>query len=158
MKIIYCHHANRKINKQKTENDSLSKIGKQDAKNLAKLLKIAKSVGVKISAIYTASESRFTQTAKLINKYLSAPIIEVNDLKEFNKKTETWLNAQKRVYNFLKEIIKKHNDDETVVCITSGVNVASFINLQLGHKPTEKMPFIEIPSCSPLIFNFDKNF
>ena len=70
MKIIYCHHANRKINKQKTENDSLSKIGKQDAKNLAKLLKIAKSVGVKISAIYTASEPRFMQTAKIINKYL----------------------------------------------------------------------------------------
>ena len=80
MKIIYVHHANRKVDKQKKLCDDISLIGKKDAKLLSKLFNIVPNKE-KIKAIYAAPSVRCTKTAQIINKRLNIPIIfGANDL------------------------------------------------------------------------------
>ena len=129
MEIMYCHHGNRKINNTPNQNDGLTELGIQDCEIVNKLLNQVKNKK-NIKCIYTSKFFRCTKTAQIINKFLNIPIIIDSRLDEFKSiENETWIDCQNRIMNFLKEIIEKHNNSDFVICVTSGVNIAGFINL-----------------------------
>lgn len=154
MNIIYCHHAEREIKGKPTQEDELTRLGKKDAKIVGKM--IAKHQNVK--AIYTSPYFRCKKTANIINKSLGVPIIEDARFNEFSSrdKQETWTDLQNRIIEALKDIVAKYKDEDTIVCVTSGVNIAGFIDFQLGLKPSEDMAFLGVISCSPTIFSYKK--
>ena len=168
MKIIYVHHALRKKGNPPTQDDKIQPLGIKDAKITAKLIKqIAKKSN--ICAIYTSPYYRCAKTAEIINKYAKAPIYEEAGLNEFNKtytivengqtitKTETWIECQQRIRQALQEIVNKHQENDTVICVTSGVNIAVFISLAFKIPASETLPFPSVPSCSPIGFEIDKS-
>ena len=153
MKIIFCHHAERKVKKKLSQEDGLTKHGKIDAKNTGKIL----AKHQKVKEIYTSTHFRCKETAKILNKFFNVPITEDERFNEFtNDKQETWTGLQNRIIEALNDIVAKHDDQDTVVCVTSGVNIAGFIDFQLGLKPSEEAPFLGIISCSPIIFTYKK--
>ena len=157
MKIVYCHHANRDTKGGMNENNGLTRLGKRDARLTAKLLHAA-AQKEKFTAIYTADNFRCRLTAKMINKYLNLPIIIDNRLNEQDyKNNESWLETQARTRAFLTDIIAGAGNDDTVICVTSGLNVAAFIQLAFDLEITENAARIGVPACCPLVFNFDKN-
>lgn len=154
MKIIYCHHAQRSWTG--SQSDGLTDLGQRDAELVAELLKNVQEKE-KITAIYSSNFYRCMKTAEIINKYINVPIIKEPRFNEVKSvPNETWLDAQLRITEALKDIIKNNNNEDCIVCVTSGVNVISFIGLQLGIEPNKDMPFIGISSCSPMAFSFDK--
>ena len=154
MKIIYCHHAERDTKGRLTQDDGLTKLGKKDAKNTGKIL----AKHQKVKEIYTSTHFRCKETAKILNKFFNVPITEDERFNEFtNDKQETWTEKQNKIIEAIKDIVKKHNDQDTVLCVTSGVNIAGFIDFQLGLKPSEEMPFLGVIPCSPIIFTIKKN-
>ena len=155
MKIIYIHHGARKLSNPPTQNDDLTDIGYRDCELTAELLVNSKMVGT-IKCIYTSPYFRCRKTAEIINKKLNVPIIDDDRLNEYVSSTEVWTNCQERLLNCIDDIIEKHNNDDIVICVTSGVNVGAFMLKAFGLSPSEKTPFLGVPSCSPIIFTFDK--
>lgn len=154
MKIIYIHHGQRLLGNPPTQEDKLTDLGTHDCNLVAELLNGKNKE--KIKAIYTSPFYRCSKTAELINKNINVPIINDDRLNEFSSKIETWTNLQERVLNCINDIVEKYEEDDTVICVTSGVNVCAFINKAYNIKPNENTPFIGIISCSPLIFNYKK--
>lgn len=156
MKIIYCHHANRLKRNPPSQNDDITNLGKKDAKIVAKLFK-EMNLSKSIKAIYSSKFFRCTKTAKIINKYLNVPIIIDDRLNEYrSNKGETWVDTQNRTTSLLKEIIAKYEDDECVICVTSGINIAPFISLAYNVPTSDTTPFLGIPSCCPIGFDYLK--
>ena len=71
-------------------------------------------------------------------------------------KTETWLACQNRIREAIKDIIYKYNDNDTVVCVTSGVNITAFIGFAFKIPASDNLPFPWVPSCSSIGFEIDK--
>ena len=168
MRIIYVHHALRQKGNPPSQNDKIQPLGIKDAKIVAELMKMmAEHSSVK--AIYTSPYYRCAKTAELINKYIKVPIYDEPRFNEFNNvfnavvgdktitKTETWLECQTRIRSALKDIVNKYDDADTVICVTSGVNITAFISLAFKIPPSEDLPFPLVPSCSPIGFDIDKN-
>ena len=158
MNIIYCHHANRNKSKMPSQDDDITPIGEQDATLVAELLKMAQDKGVNIKSIHTSTFYRCTKTSELINKHIGVAIIEDDRLNEFGAvEGESWLQAQLRVKEAILDIISNYEDTDTVICVTSGVNIAPFICLNFGIDIDESIPFVRVPSCSPIMFEFPKS-
>lgn len=170
MKIIYIHHALRAVGNPPTQNDGIQPLGIKDAETTAELLKgMSDKSKSTFRAIYTSPYYRCSETAKLINKYINLPIYEEPRFNEFNKvfeviqgdksitKTETWSECQTRIRNAIKDIVDKYNNNDTVICVTSGVNITAFIGLAYKIPVSENMPFPWVPSCSPIGFEIDKS-
>lgn len=155
MEIIYVHHGNRKKGNPPTQNDDLTEIGYKDCELLAELLD-NKKLKEKIKAIYTSPYFRCKKTAEIINKNLEVKIIEDNRLNEFDSKIESWIDVQKRVGDCINQIVNNFCDDDAVVCVTSGVNIAAFINKAYNLTPSIEAPFLGVPSCSPIVFRYKK--
>ncbi len=158
MNIIYCHHAERDFTGK--QNDNITEFGRKDADLVGKMFKQSN-----IKAIYTSPFFRCIETARIINKHLNVPIYEEPRFNEFKSmsifvrgktKDETWIDLQKRVIAAIEDIVSKHNNEDTVICVTSGVNIAGFIDWQLNLKPSKNMAYIGVKSCSPIIFRKDK--
>ena len=168
MKIIYVHHALRQIGNPPSQDDKLNPLGIKDAEITAGLLKLM-SKNANIKAIYTSPYFRCTKTAEIINKHIKVPIFPESRFNEFNSvfevlengksttKTETWLECQNRIRDAIKDIVFKYDDDDTVVCVTSGVNITAFIGLAFKVPASDNLPFPWVPSCSPIGFNIDKS-
>lgn len=157
MKIIYCHHALRDVKNKPTQNDALTDIGIRDANLVGELFEIA-SKKENIKAIYTSTFFRCIETSKIINKKINVPIINEERFNEFGSiENESWVDLQIRVRDAIKDIVFKYNDDETVICVTSGVNIVAFISLVFNIAVSNNNPFIGVPSCSPLVFNITKD-
>lgn len=168
MRIIYVHHALREMGNPPSQDDKIQPLGIKDAENLAELFKLLQSKST-IKAIYTSPYYRCAKTAEIINKHINVPIFEEPRFNEFNKvfkvlkddklvtMTETWQECQIRISQALKDIVFKYDDSDTVICVTSGVNIAAFIALAFKIKPSDDMPFLWVPSCSPIGFNIDKS-
>ena len=110
-----------------------------------------------VKAIYTASHFRCKKTAEIINQTFNVSLFEDNRLNEFgDNPKETWLSAQARITNCINNIIEKFDENNAVICVTSGVNVAAFISKAYDIEASEKTPFLGIPSCSPIIFGYQK--
>lgn len=156
MELVYVHHAMRKFSYPRSQEDDITTLGKKEAKIIAKLFSQDKKR--KIRAIYTSPFKRCLKTANIINKKLNVPIIHESRLNEVGSvECESWLDAQNRIRVELKDIVNKFNDDDCVICVTSGVNIIAFIQLALKIKPSENAPFIKVPSCSPMMFDIDKS-
>ena len=157
MLFIYVHHALRKRhNGSPSQEDGIERLGVIDAKITAKIIKQA-TKKIKISKLYCGSYIRYKKTANIINKQLNLPIIEDIRLNEFYKSIESWIQLQQRVLNFIQDIANSHDDNDCVICITSGVNIISFILAAMNKKPYKDAPFIGVPSCSPMAFEIKKN-
>lgn len=155
MRIIYVHHAQRNAKTGLKQDNDITKLGEKDAKVQADILASNKK---KYKAIYTSPYYRCKKTALILNKKLKIPIFEDERLNEFEHGSkETWLQVQTRITDCLHDIVNKYEEDDVVICVTSGVNVAPFINLAYKLKPSENAPFIGISSCSPLGFTIDKS-
>ena len=110
-------------------------------------------------AIYTSPFFRCKKTAKIINQHLSLPIYTDDRLNEMGSfQGETWIDLQTRVREAIKDIIYSYDDNDAVICVTSGINVISFISLALRQQPSKDYPYIGIPSCSPMIFEIKKEY
>ena len=72
-------------------------------------------------------------------------------------KTETWSECQTRIRNAIKDIVDKYDNNDTVICVTSGVNITAFIGLAYRIPVSENMPFPWVPSCSPIGFEIDES-
>ena len=154
MNIIYVHHGHRKKGTPPTQNDDLTELGYKDCELTAELLNNPK-IKSSIKAIYTSPFFRCKKTAEIINKHLELPIIEDDRLNEFRSfENETWTDCQNRIISLIDEIIQKFNKDDSIICITSGVNIGAFIVRSFNLKPSEKTPFLGVPSCSPISFQF----
>ena len=157
MKIIYVHHGNRKMGNPPTENDDLTERGYKDSKRVAELFDNAK-IKYQVKAIYTSPFFRCKKTAEIINKNLNADIFEDERLNEFGSvKNETWVDLQNRVNYCIEDILTKFNDDDIVICVTSGVNISAFINFVYNLPSSENTPFLGVPNCCPIIFNIKKS-
>lgn len=159
MKIIFCHHAQRKRDKtaprELWQNEGITELGEKDAALYAKMLN---GCNLKISAIYSSPFFRCMKTAEIVNQFSNAPIIKEERFNEFGSVDgETWAECQQRIINAIKDITKKHNQDDVVLCVTSGVNLTGFICWAYGIEPSEKNLFPWLISCSPIIFDYDKN-
>ena len=152
MNIVYCHHAQRAYTG--SQDDDITDLGKKDAELVGEFMKRMPN----IKAIYTSTYFRCKETARIINKSLNVPIIEEDRFNEFVSKEnkETWVDLQKRVIAGIKDIVNKYNDEDSIICVTSGVNIAGFLDWNLGLEPSENMPFLGVISCSPIIFKYNK--
>lgn len=167
MKIFYVHHAQRNKGNPPTQNDDITRLGVRDAKFTAKLFSEAKQHGVNIVAIYSSNYFRCVKTANIINKKLNVPLIFEPRLNEFSNvhsavkggefKGETWEQCQQRIIDALKDIVNNHNNNDAVICVTSGVNITAFICAAFNIKPNNNLPYPWVPSCSPIGFEIDKN-
>ena len=83
--------------------------------------------------------------------------MEDSRLNEFKSiENEQWVDLQNRVSMCIDDIIQKYNNDDIVVCVTSGINIVSFINKAYNLQSSNDAPFLGIPSCCPIIFDYKK--
>lgn len=170
MKIIYVHHALREVGNPPSQDDKIKPLGIKDAETTAELLKeMQEKSKSTFKAIYTSPYYRCSKTAEIINKHINLPIYEEPRFNEFNKvfevlqggksitKTESWLECQNRIREAIKDIVNQYDDNDTVICVTSGVNITAFIGLAYKIPASDNLPFPWVPSCSPIGFDIDKS-
>lgn len=86
MKIIYVHHALRKLSNPPTQEDKIQPLGIKDAKTTAKLLKImSENSKSNFKAIYTSPYYRCKKTAKLLINILICQFMKNLDLMSLRK-------------------------------------------------------------------------
>lgn len=151
MKILYVHHAERdRLNKSiERQFQDITKNGITEAELLANKLK-----NFNITAIYTSPYLRCIHTAEIINKYNKVPIYEENRFNEMEN-SETWKEFQIRNMKAIDDIIKKHNDNDFIICVTSGVNLSAFIHYFTKLEPSNNNPLIQGITISPVLFSTD---
>lgn len=151
MKLIYVHHADRdRSNKSiPRQEQDITENGKKEAELFAEKLK-----QVEITAIYTSPYLRCRHTAEIINKYNNAPIYEEEGFNEMQN-GETYKEFQERNMSSIDKIVKKHSDDDMVICVTSGVNLSSFVFYFTGIAPSNDNTWIQGITCSPVLFTTD---
>ena len=149
MQILYVHHAERDRSNKSIDRQyqDITENGIIEANLLAEKLK-----QINITAIYTSPYLRCTHTANIINKYNNAPIYEENRFNEM-KNEETWKEFQIRHINALDEIINKHNDNDFIICVSSGVNLSAFIYYFTKKEPSNDNPWIQALTISPVLFS-----
>lgn len=156
MKIFYVHHANRKVKGKPTQSDSITSLGVQDAKNMAKVFAHIKNRR-NIVAIYSSTFLRCQKTAEIINKKLKVELHLDPRLNEFKSAgDESWSDCQRRILSLLKEIVFAHADNESVLCVTSGVNLTAFIDAAYNLPPSDDKPFPLVATCSPIGLEISK--
>lgn len=150
MKIIYCHHAERAVDKTKlrSQEDDITDNGFKDAQLVAEML-----ANQKIDAIYTSNFYRCKKTAQIINGQIGAPIFEEERFNEVGSvEGEDWKDCLTRNIEALNDIMLKYNDDATILCVASGVNLSAFVCWNLNIKPTRDIPFMGATNIAPIIF------
>ena len=152
MKIIYCHHAERAIDKRKllrSQEDDITENGIKDAELVSEHF-----ANIKITAIYTSNFYRCKKTAQIINRYSGAPIFEEERFNEIGSPEdgETWVQGLNRNIQALNDILSKYNDNDTIVCLTSGINLSAFVCWNLKKKPKKDFPFMGASSIAPIEF------
>ena len=153
MKVIYMHHAERDSKKENIGHpelrmmEDITAFGVKEANIIAEKLKNRKD----IKAIYTSPYLRCRHTADIINTNLSIPIIEDERINEI-KKGEEWKDFLIRNIELLKELDNKYKKEDTIICVTSGVNLTAFICYFYGIKPTNELVGCQGFSMSPVNF------
>ena len=60
-----------------------------------------------------------------------------------------------RPFAFIKDVLG-FNDDEVILCVTSGVNISAFICYIYNIVPSNDVPWSQAYDISPVIFNIKK--
>ena len=152
MRIIYCHHAEREVNphKLRSQADDITANGFKDAQLVSEALS-----NQKVTAIYTSDFYRCKKTAQIINQAFGVPVYEEPRFNEVGSvEGEEWKACLERNIAAIRDILAKYNDDATIICVTSGVNLSAFICANLNQKPTNDFPFIGATNCAPIEFYF----
>ena len=155
MRIIYMHHAERNIGENHNDPvlrqlEDITKRGIQETELLSEKFKKQD-----ITAIFTSPYLRCKHTAEIINKYHNVPIIEDERFNEMNT-GEEWEHLLKRNMDAIDDIVKKYSDEDTIICITSGVNLTAFICYFYNIKPTNSVRWSQAGSISPINFTIGK--
>lgn len=157
MRIIYVHHGNREKNNPPTQKDDLTELGYKDCELVAELFQQEKFVSERVKAIYTSPFYRCKKTAEIINSSINVPIYFDERLNEFGSVKEDWVQLQTRIKECIQDIIDTYDEDDMVICVTSGVNLVGFMNHSYNLPPHQNAPFLGVISCSPIIFNYKKS-
>lgn len=148
MKLIYMHHAERDRTKIKDRQlQDITNRGIKEAELIAE--KLGERYDVK--AIYTSPYLRCVHTSEIINKYIDVPIIEDSRLNEYDP-SESWKDFLNRNMNLLKELDEKYNINDTVICMTSGVNFSAFVCYFYGIEASNDTPMSQAFNISPVNF------
>ena len=149
MQILYVHHAERDMTNKNIprQEQDITNNGIIESNLLAEKLK-----QINITAIYTSSYIRCTHTAEIINKYNNAPIIKEERFNEM-KSEETWKEFSLRNMSAIDEIIKKHHQDDFIICVSSGVNISPFIYYFNNIEPSNDSPKMQAVTISPILFS-----
>lgn len=155
MKIIYVHHAERNVSKDHLNSElrqleDITETGIKEAEFLAERLK-----NQKVKAIVTSPYLRCKHTSEILNKYINVPIIEDSRFNEM-KKNEEWKHLLKRNMEAIDDIVKTYKDDDTIICVTSGVNVSAFICYFYKIEPSNETPWSQAGGLCPMIFTIGK--
>ncbi len=155
MKIIYVHHAERNVSKDHSNSElrqleDITETGIKEAEFLAERLKKQK-----VKAIVTSPYLRCKHTSEILNKYINVPIIEDSRFNEMQK-NEEWKHLLKRNMEAIDDIVKTYKDDDTIICVTSGVNVSAFICYFYKIEPSNETPWSQAAGLSPMIFTIGK--
>ena len=153
MKIIYMHHAERDIknnNPELKQFDDITEMGTKEAELLAERFK-----NINITAIVTSPYLRCKHTAEIINKYHNSPVVEDERFNEMNP-GEEWEHLLKRNMAAIDNIVNSYQDDDTIICITSGVNFSAFVCYFYNITPTNDVPWSQAGDISPIIFTKGK--
>lgn len=175
MRIIYMHHAkkdnfgeeNQKPGFRNQEN-GLSQFGVEEAEFFRKVY------GSKVSfaAIYVGEFKRYRLTADIVN-INNAPIYIDKRLNESGSDEEFYgviINndnrkeifsrhtraLRERTHKFLDDIIKKHNNDENILCISSGVNLGEFMSYFYKGEIKGLEISYAVGLC-PVVFQYNKS-
>ena len=153
MKLLYVHHADRDRSNKSVDRQlqDITENGIKEANLLAEKLK---ELNININAIYTSPYLRCKHTAEIVNKYHNAPIYEEPLFNEM-KSSETWKEFSLRNMQGIDDIIKKHNQNDFIICISSGVNLSAFIYYFNKIEPTNNSPKIQALTTSPVLFSTD---
>lgn len=148
MQILYVHHADRDKNKnvEKQEQD-ITESGIKEANLLAEKLK-----QIKVTAIYASPYLRCKHTAEILNQYIHVPIYEEMRFNE-KEKSESWKELQQRNMDAIDDIINRHEKDDFIICVTSGVNLSAFIYYFTNIKASNENPWIQAAGISPVLFS-----
>jgi broad specificity phosphatase PhoE len=153
MKILYVHHAERdritKCNDRQLQD--ITENGIKETKILGEKLK---NLNLNIKAIYSSPYLRCMHTAEIINNYINVPIYEESLFNEMNS-YETWKEFSLRNMKAIDNIINKHNEEDFIICISSGVNLSPFIYYFNNISPTNDSPKIQALTTSPVLFSTD---
>ena len=153
MKILYVHHAERdriSICSDRQLQD-ITENGIKETKILGEKLK---NLNLNIKGIYSSPYLRCMHTAEIINSYIDVPIYEEPLFNEMNS-SETWKEFSLRNMKAIDNIINKHNDEDFIICISSGVNLSPFIYYFNNISPTNDSPKIQALTTSPVLFSTD---
>lgn len=153
MRIIYVHHAEREIGENHhdlvlKQLEDITDNGIKEAEFLA--LKF-KNNNQNVKAIYTSPYLRCTHTADILNKYLSVEIIEDERFNEM-KNGEEWKQLLTRNMEAIDDIVDKYDNDDAIICVTSGVNLSAFICYFYNIEPTNNVPWSQAVNLSPINF------
>ena len=153
MKLLYVHHADRDRSNKSVDRQlqDITENGIKEANLLAEKLK---ELNINITAIYTSPYLRCKHTAEIVNKYHNAPIYEEPLFNEM-KSSETWKEFSLRNMQGIDDIIKKHNQNDFIICISSGVNLSAFIYYFNKIEPTNNSQKIQALTTSPVLFSTD---
>ena len=72
------------------------------------------------------------------------------------QKNEEWKHLLKRNMEAIDDIVKTYKDDDTIICVTSGVNVSAFICYFYKIEPSNETPWSQAAGLSPMIFTIGK--
>ena len=153
MNVIYMHHAERNRTNTVSELKQFDDITEDGIKEASYIREKFKNRNIK--AIITSPYLRCKHTAEIINEYHNAPIISDERFNEL-KKGEEWGSFLERNMNALNDIVNKYDDNDTIICITSGVNITAFMCYFYGVKPTNDIPWSQACNISPIIFTKGK--
>lgn len=155
MQIIYLHHAERNITEghfdpELRQLEDITENGIRETELLAEKYK-----NKSITAIVTSPYLRCKHTAEILNKYHDVPLIEDDRFNE-KEKDEEWQHLLERNMEAINDIFEKFDDDSTIICVTSGVNLSAFICYFYNLKPSNDIPWSQAGSVSPVIFTKGK--
>lgn len=152
MKIVYIHHAERDHDNKTIprQEQDITEDGIKEAELLSKKVPFLKP-----TAIYTSPYKRCVHTANILNEEVKVPIIKDERLNEYES-SETFKEFLERNMACIDDIIKKYNEDDIVLCVTSGVNLSAFMCYFTGIEASATAPRCQGLTISPVLFTNDK--
>lgn len=153
MKILYVHHAERDRS-NKSIDRQLQDITDKGITETEFLGEKLKNLNLNIKAIYTSPYLRCKHTAEILNKYLNIPIYEETKFNEMHS-YETWKEFSIRNMEAIDNIVKNNDDNDFIICITSGVNLSPFVYYFTNITPEDNSPKIQAVTISPVLFSTD---
>jgi len=150
MKILYVHHADRDRSNKNIDRQlqDITEKGIIEANLLAEKLN---ELNINIKAIYTSPYLRCKHTAELIKKHNNTKIIEEPRFNEMHN-GETWTEFSLRNMKAIDDIIKINNNDDFIICVSSGVNLSAFVYYFNNINPNNDSPRMQAITTSPVLF------